>query len=503
MGTENTDETIIESQDSAAVGTELIPEQVSNDENKADAATDKTADVPAKETEDGESDADIDLEAILNEEVPAETAATEPEKEKGDQQHVTPTLDSRIKELRGIAAKIDGLPENGDANFKKMRELVNKLTSTKITELETLQQFEAFGDLDRVKEAMGLFDGLHGYDTQLGIPSSHQAADALVTKEPETAYNLALNILGKENPKSGVAFADVFTRTVLKLDPQRLADFQAISRGEIPEGYEGVIAKNEDLETIPAEFHDAYKRLSPKMREIVLDGLGDKYATAADKAEAQRLLQDSQDKLTSVQKKQSEDQQKAIDDQKRLAQTATTLEHTTTETIGKRLGAGLEKLTFSTNADTDLTMKQAVSNQIFNLVHESPYIRSQAEQYFSKLGIDLKTDRPQIDHWYSRLGTNLDIAAVANFKGQTAVEEKAKREIAEAEKRLASYGLKYAAHVARKVGYTLRNNVKVPNNVIPAHLEPQTPSKDGNRKPLTWEDALAATAQGKKLEMTA
>jgi hypothetical protein len=407
------------------------------------------------------------------------------------------SIGESLKTLREIAAQLDNLPESQDANFNRLRKMNRTLVNEQITKFEAAEKLEAYGDTARVEQALNLFDGLHGYDTTNGQPSAHKFAESLVQQDPEIAYNAALNIM-RHSTKDGKPFAEVFTRHVLGIDPARLKDFQAISKGEIPEGYEGFVPKAEELQIIPTEFHDAYKRLTPKLREIVNDGF-DQYATQADKTEAVRLLQESQ-KVISVDRQKAEDATKQEETlRSNLEAKATEFEAASTETIGTRINSGLDKIAFSSDEAVDLTMKQAVGNQIFNLVHEAPFIRKSAEEYFTKMGVDVKTERPKIDYWFNRLSENIDIETVATLKGQAKAAEEAHRVRLQAETQLAAIGLKLIANVARKTkaGLVNRGSVKLPENVIPAPKTDSQATQSG--KVIDYKSAAAATREGKVL----
>lgn len=485
-------------------------------DNEPDTSGDTSQDADDQEGSEDQSDkssdddADIDLEAVLlGSAEPDKTGeADQGGKEKGGKgtSDGKASLDDRIRDLKEVALKLDGLPENQDANFTKLRRVNRELAKLKIEELEQLKQYEAFGDTDRIKEGLTLLDGLNGYDTANGVPSTHKFADTIVTSDPLMAYNLALNLLSHKSPQDSVfqgsVFAEIFTQKVLGLDLTRLADFQAISRGEVPEGYEGIVATSEDLAVIPQEQHTAFKRLTPKLREIVLEGM-DSYASVVEKAEAQRILDDSQNAIDKAANESQTQQQQQTDLQNKMQEKAVELEQNATETIGTRIWQGLDRVAFSSDPAVDATMKQGIATQIFNLVHESPFIRQSAEKYFTDIGIDIKTDRQQIDYWFARLGENLDIETAASVRKQNKVAEQAHKSRREAEARLASYALKYASHVANKTRAPLAESGKkgVPQNELPnVDRSKNSSTSNGKTRSLGWEDAYNATAQGKILK---
>jgi hypothetical protein len=375
-----------------------------------------------------------------------------------------------------------------------------ELLGNEISKVEAAERLEAYGDTGRIEKALGLLDGLNGYDPERGVRSTHKFADALVAEDPEIAYNAALNIL-RHQAKDGKPFAEIFTRNVLGLDPARLADFQAISRGEIPEGYEGMVDKTEDLAAINPTYHDAFRRLGPKQKEIVKEGF-DQYATQAEKSEAVRILTAAQNELTTEQRAAAD---KARSEQlfgEKLVEKATEFEGESTRTVGTRIQSGLDKLAFSSDPAVDLTMKQAVNNQIFNLVHESPYIKESAEKYFKAIDVDISAQRPKIDYWFGRLSENIDIETVASLKGHTHEAEKAHSNRLEAENKLAAIGLSLIAQVARKTkaGLASRSSVKLPENQMPATTDNSSEKPAASSAGFDYKAAAAATREGKVLK---
>lgn len=473
------------------------------DETEDVSTEEKTSDTPDEtKSEDKKADKadkdedEVDFESVLL----AEDDKSEADKDtKEESKTETPSnLSDSLKTLKELAEQLDNLPENQDANFNKLRKMNRELIKGEITKLEAAERVASFGDLDKVEEGLTLLDDLDGYDHEIGQPSTKAFADKLVAKDPEKGYNLALNLmLGKT--KDGREFAEVFTRRVLGLDPDRLKDFQAISKGEVPEGYEGMIAVTKDLERVDPQFHDAFKRLTPKQREIVAEGL-DQYATQGEKIEALQILQESQKVLESNRKDQADQAEKTETLQNNIVTKAMEFEATATESIGTKLTNGLEKVVFSSDQTIDLTMKQAVETRLFDLVHESAYVRGRAEAYFKKMGIEL--DRKKLDYHYNRLSDNIDIEAVATSKGQKDAATKAHNARVEAEKQIAAIGLGLIARIARKAGGKLASQAaektKVPKNNLPATKRQDSSAGNGS-KPLTWKEAAAATRAGKSI----
>jgi hypothetical protein len=487
----------------AAVGTDqttLQPDQAALSDTAAKPEGDKPAgDVPAEVVD------EPDFEAVLftpdepKGEEGGDKAKKEEESGSSSSDATKPSaLSDRLKTLKEIAAQLDAVPENQDANFNRLRKLNREMIKEQIGKVESLEKLEAYGSPERVEQALSLLDGLNGYDTERGVPSAHKFAESLHQQNPEVAYNAALNLM-RFSSKDGKPFAELFTRNVLGLDPARLADFQAISKGEIPEGYEGMAASPDEIAAIEPQFHDAFKRLTPKQKEIVKDGY-DQYATQTEKAEAVRVLQDSQKVIGDEKGKAEKKAQDEASFVKNLETKATEIEGQSTETIGTRIQSGLEKLVFSSDTAVDMTMKQAVNNQIFNLVNDSPYIRKTAENYFTAMGVDITAQRPKIDYLFGRLSENIDIETVATLRGQTKSAEEAHRVRVEAENRLAAIGLSLIAQVARrtKAGLAAKGAVKLPENQLPAVT---TTSSEGQPSAaFDYKAAAAATREGKTLK---
>lgn len=488
-----------ESAQSAAVGT------TTDDTAKAavEGGDDKSSQTDQETKSEETTTEDTDFESVL---LAPEDDSTKggDEEGKGAAPAATGSLSEYVTTLKGIREALENLPENADEGSvtKKLRQLNRELLTKHEAEVSDYARLEQFGSRDRIEDALSLYDGLNGYDTTRGAPSAHKAAEMLVEKQPEIAYNLALNVM-RHNTKEGTPFAELFTRNVLGLDPKRIADFQAISRGEIPEGYEGMIASTEDLAAINPSFHDAYKRLTPKMREIVKEGM-DQYARPDEKAEAQRILQDSLKAINDAKKDEQDAATKDANLAKNLETKAIEIEGESTTNVGTRIQSGLDKLVFSSDVAVDLTMKQALNTQVFNLVHESQYVRNQAENYFKAIGVDIARERKNIDYHFSRLSENIDIEAVARTKGQVKAAEEAHRVRKDAETRLAAIGLSLVAQVARKTkaGLKAKGETKVPEGQLPATDQTKASSTAGNGS-FDYKAAAAATREGKTLSTTA
>lgn len=478
-------------------------------EDAAVSASEASEEAPAIEAkDDAKSDAedqdneDIDYEALLmadeadaKAETPSKDADKQDASKAAEGTHVS--FDARLKQLKEIAEKLESTPEDGNDNYKHLRKLANTLTKTRLEEVEKLQQLEAFGGIDRVKDALAMHDGLFGYDTELGIPSTHEFAKSFAEKDAESAFNLALNLLNNK-ASDGRTFAEHFTEKTLKIDPTRIADFQAISRGEVPEAYKDFVDSSEDLEAVPPEFRDAFKSLSPRVKDIVLDGL-DRHATAAEKAEAQRLLSDRQDKLNEAAQKAAKTEQARIQESQRVYEKAIEVEQNSFQSVGTRIWQSLDKLSFSSDPALDVTIKHGIGNQLFHLTDPSPYIRGRAEAYFKEMGIEI--DRSRIDYWKDRLGKNIDIEAMASVKGQKTVAEEAHRARVEAEKHLAAMAVQFIVQAARKTkaGAAQAKAVKLPENELPAAKRAGVSSSSTKGKALSWQDVMAANKAGKQL----
>jgi hypothetical protein len=454
---------------------------------------------------DTDTDSDIDFEAVLfapdPDEKPDEEGGKgktaeegkEPDAEKG-KAPAEPTLTDKLSKAKAIADQLDALPESQDANFNRLRKLNRELVQKEIDGLDAVERLAAYGDPEKIEKALALVDSLNGYDLTTMQPSSKAFVEKLNADSPDTAYNVAMNVLALTN-KDGKAYAEIFTRNVLGLDPSRLADFQALSRGEVPEGYEGIVAATKEFESIPEEYHDAYKRLGPKVREIVQEGL-EQFATAAEKAEAMRLLSESQEQVNKV-RKDAEDAAKADDVLRgELDTKAIELENATTESIGTKVSRGLDRLAFSPDAVVNATMRSAVETRIFDLVHESSFIRGKAETYFTSVGVDMKAVRPQIDRHYKTIQDNLDVETVASVKGQKAIATQAADRRAEAERHLASIALKLVAEVAKKTKAGIAKGVNLPVGFVPDPGKRSTSSSNSGES-LDWKTAAAATREGK------
>lgn len=455
----------------------------------------KADDEPDKKADDK---SDIDFEALLLDDTD-ESAADKTEAE-ADKSVKTGTLSERIVALKEIASQLDAVPENQDANFNRLRKLNRELVKAQLDDAEVSSRLSTYGTPEKVEEALELAESLNGYDLTTGSPSAQKFAEVLAAKDPDKAYNAALNLMAQKMA-DGTPISDVILRKVLQLDPQRIAAFQAISRGETPEGYEGIIAVDEKLQAVNPTFHDAYKRLSPGQRTLVDSGF-EQFATPAEKAEAERIMQDSQKVIQEAKTQAANAEQAEATYRTTLETKATEIRSEATKTIGANISTGLDRVQFSSDADVNATMRFAVERAIFDLVNDEPYIRDRADAYFTERGVDMKDVRPKIDFWYKQLVNNADIETVATVKGQKDAAQTAGDNRRAAEARLAGFGRLLAAKVAQKTGAALatisKEKAKEPKDVIPDINADDSASRQG-RKPLDWRTTMKATKDGKRL----
>lgn len=490
--------------DAAAIGgdegvfsEEALSDEAGGDDGEGDgfdADLDLADDSDGKESND-ETDDDLkgldlttELLSDLDDEEKPEGSKDE---DAGDRQTGSkPNFDDRLQRMEKLMEELNATTDKGE-RFKRFRDIVNTALKTQTEEVKTLKQYSSYGDMEKVAKAVELYDDLYeNYDVRQGAVSTERFAEKIATSDANLAKNLVLHLLSQKDPKTGRYFADIFTEETLGISMERLQDFQAISKGEVPPGYEGFEDILQEMQIVPAEYQEAYKLLSPKVRQIVLDGY-EEGASNADAAEAERLLTEAKAKIDA--KKQAEQsevakQQEAMAAIDRIADEVT---NDSTSFLISNISRSLDRLTFAADPSVDAAIKGGLSTQLFGLAHETVAMREQAEAYFKSLGVTV--NRPELNKWFANLSEAADAEVIARSRNDKtgSVRFAAKRR--EAERELRRIAVTYISKAAQTIGGKLsqKPNGKLPEGQLPGGRT-QAPhlSTNNERRPLTPQQIL-------------
>jgi len=465
-----------------------------------DIKTDAELEIPAEIDDDS-----IDFEAMLL----SDLVETEPEKEQPREESETKTenvtetgITARLNVLKSLADELAKLPESPDESntTRILRKLNKELVKTQETELNQLKESYAFGTPEKIKESLELTDGLYGYDTAQGRASAEKFAKTLVEKDPEHAYNVTLDLM-RQQTKDGVILADAFTRNVLGLDVSKLKVFQAISRGETPEGYESFTDNQKDLASIPVERHEAFKTLSPKMRDIVLDGM-QTYSSELERIEANKVLNLAQKDIADKQSAEVVKANEAVQFNETVDKTFDALSSDFSRSMSEMTTNALDKLDFSSDAFTNTSIKYALAGVLRDVLSDE--LQPRAKSYFIANGVE----EAEVDKQFQRAKTLFaqiteaaTIESNATARKQTAEAARQAAIRNENKKRLLGVAVSLAAQVARKNGAKMATQaaqIAVPQNIAP-NISEQTSLGNFTGKELTAADVVAANKAGVRL----
>jgi hypothetical protein len=335
------------------------------------------------------------------------------------------SLAAELKSLREELAKIpaDQLSEKQNKAFGAMRTANEKILGRVEQLTANLTEVTRFGEPERIREAVELQDSLYKYDVAEGYESPKLFAESLAKKDSKHAFRTAALLLAQPG-EDGKPLVDGFVRSVLQLDADRMEEFQAISQGQIPAGYEGLnLTLDEDLQKIPTVLHPAFKRLTPTQQEIVRGGYAD-YATEADKLEGRRVLEDSYRIVT-------QDVQKAnqVKADQRSYETAvnTNRDNIQTEalrTVSDGIDKALEKAIFSSNQTVNAPILYGITRAIFDF--ENPIFKERAEKYCIDMGLEA-VEVKKIGNETARLLDELDTIIESKAVVTARIEEAKRR----------------------------------------------------------------------------
>ncbi len=472
----------------------LQPETDSEKSAAEIAAADDAQKLAAEPEKPSEMEDDAaDIEAILMAEIGdrAEPGSEQPDEEStGNEQGIT----ARIAALKEFGATLDKLPADADESVKTLmlrkanKEFINKW----LPELENLQNVFAVGTPEKVKEALELTDGLYGYDTLKGVQTAEKFARNLATKDPDHAYQTMLD-LAMQKRADGTDFATLFAKNILELDPSKMDVFKKISRGETVEGYE--MSNPEQLKNIPGELHAAFKTLTPKLRDIVLDGT-QQYASEAERVEAMKVLNNANREILDNARKQQDALAERTTLETAIDTNYNALATDFNKSMPEKLSQTLDRLVFSTDPAINATMRYGLSNALRDVIDAD--LQPNAKKYFESLGVEaaeIDASFQRASALFSQIQAQMDIEASASARKQTNAAAQARGARLEAEKRLLAVGIGLAAKAAQKTGAKAAGAAlkAAPTNQIPVIEDSSLGSQRGK---LTAADVVRANREG-------
>lgn len=471
-------------------------------------ADDNISETAEKETETDQTD-EVDFEALMLEEGENPVKEEEPgegkAKEEVEKEPAKDRASDILTTLKDLAAKLDGLPENQDANFNKMRQLNRTLVQKLSSEVEEMREATAtisrFGEEKEIKEKLELVDDMNRYDVKLGYVNPDKAAEKIVQKDADHGYRFVMSLMAQ--PAGKGFLGDYVVKNALQLDLERLEEFQALSRGEIPEGYEGISRVSEkELEEIPEQHRETFKTLLPNQRALVKEGFG-RSASQIEKLEAEAILRDRQARIDDDKRKVTEESEKQIAFERTVDEAINEGSAEAFETIGGVIERALGKIQFSGNAAQNATMQFGVHKALFGI--ENPMMRTASVNYFKSIGVPEKVIGEKIEasiKVLDAIDAENEVMAYTKARGQTAEYAAAKERFDQKVMNLARIGIGLAAQAARATGAAIKadkkTETKIPTNEIP-NINRTSLEQTGQKRRYSAAEYAAAAAAGKVL----
>lgn len=337
--------------------------------------------------------------------------------------------------------------EQRASNWSKARGRISELNQ-KVAELSGLESLkpvsesiEQMGGWDRVEPLMQLANGLFTpqvdpdtnelvTDPQTGLPkyTAYPFVEQLVQQSPNTLAEIVWRALD-EPLGDNETFGHWVMRERLGLDPNMLATYQQI---QSPQQAAAFIAQSggvdpTELESVPAEYHNAYKSLTPHLRE--------EYALMGEEAKRQ-VLEERKELLES---RQFREQQKAHIEQQRKQQEAQWQQQV--HQAGERLIGEVRDRTINTQYDKLKAEAVFFPDEADNKViwdETVNYAVRRVEQEPT-----LQTDLQRCDQLYR----------LSAYHGATGDQWKAKQSKVEADKLATKLDARFRNYVTERVGW--------------------------------------------------
>jgi hypothetical protein len=287
-------------------------------------------------------------------------------------------IDSVLAEAEAEAAK---------TNTPLVKHL-RKVVETQKAELKKLAS-NSLTDIDR--EAVELYQGLTSFDNERGVPSAKQFAETLAQKDPNLAYQAAIDLLGLQAPgeADGYSFGHAYLQAN-GIDPAHIDDHRAFAEA----GYKHEnVSFSKVPEFVPQEYQDAYKQLSEKAREYL-----DFQLDSEDEFEKNAGLEILQNKQFRIDQQKAKEQFQAESQQKLAQEIETAVIHDTLQTYNTFVEEFYETPTFKDvqvtgNTLADSAIKKSVNLMVVNLAEPETVAGQQALAFFQELGVKVDTQK--------------------------------------------------------------------------------------------------------------
>ncbi len=261
---------------------------------------------------------------------------------------------------------------------------LRKVVETQKAELKKLAS-NSLTDIDR--EAVELYQGLTSFDNERGVPTAKKFAEALYQKDPNLAYQAAVDLFGLQAPgeAEGYSFAHAYLEAN-GIPPSRLDDIRAF----IADGQK--VSFTEVPTFVPNEYQDAYKQLSEKAREY-LD-----FQLEGDEFERNAGLEVLQSKQYMLDQQNAKQAQIAQDQQRLATEIETEVTQDTLNTFNTFVESFYETPTFkdvqvSGNPVVDSAIKKSINQMVVNLAEPDTVSGRQALNLFKELGVSVDTQK--------------------------------------------------------------------------------------------------------------
>lgn len=303
-----------------------------------------------------------------------------------------------------------------------------------------------------------LLDGLRGYDLDAGRPSTVGFAQALVQKDPNLAEQAIYDLAKQDIPdRPGYKYAHAILEA-LAIDPARMKEFQeASATGTHIQSAQ--YQADENLQYIAPEFHAAYARLSPELKED--------FAALSEAAQMQILLSSQREQQVEQYREQQSQAERERAAQQ-IEQAYRTYETNSLESVISAVESRLANVPLSADAVQDAYLKGALSTAIANFADDSIAGR-QSAKFFESLGVQV--DKAKVTSLLQTINLHSQIQAKAEYHKQALQAAEAKRAVERASAQLSAYTSGVLAQVTQKLGAAANQSPIVPQATS------QTPQK--------------------------
>lgn len=212
--------------------------------------------------------------------------------------------------------------------------------------------------------------------------------------------------------ESGLTLGHKFLQ-VIGLDPYKIEELRQYSRGELDLSSKGIVSVPE---TVPKEYHEAYKSLDEVTRidvDMYLEGQREDQRYAA-----LRTLKDRQDNIQFA-KSQSEfqAQQEASFQREVAVETETALETTYSGVLNSlKTNPAYTEVAISSDKAVDTVVKDSIISQLNALGDPRSVLAKQAVKTFESQGV--KVDLPKITELMQTIENSTVVAVNAERKGK-------------------------------------------------------------------------------------